>query len=480
MRCLLTFVFACLACTVEATFFYSSGGAGLGCTPGTNTLAVNLLAVNSSTANADTYASPSFTPSTNATLFAFIVGSPSGSLTVTNTGATQLTWWSAQRTNYNTLGTPTAFLAVYVAQLPQGTAPFSMTVVCNQTSGTGRNFIVAEVTGADQTSANGTNAVVQAIGGGADATSNPTNKFSAPGNNGFNTVLFAVADDVNSGADSAATLSWTELWETNYNTPASALALYYSNAVPSSVVTATNTASSRDWATLAVEVKAGTNCTTPSVTFSSVSTTNLASAAGNGVTNWLNFVQTGAITDGYVIAEVSVWDDDADDPGIANVWFVESGVTNAMTSLGHGTRAPGFGGNAHVWIYGIPVGSMSAATHQIQVQWDDAGSDRQGTIAARSYSSVHQSSSVGTFVTANGDSTTPTVNVSSAASEMVVDATCHFNGASTAGAGQSERWDNNGDTDGAGSEEAGASTTTMSWTITSSEWVIVAGPLKPL
>lgn len=225
----------------------------------TNALAVNLLTATATTANAGTYATASFTPTTNAFLFAAISGSPTGTETVTNTGSTQLVWWrtSAGKTNYNTAGSPAGFTALYVSQLPQGLAPFSMTVVVNQASGTGRNIIVGEVTGADQSAQYGTNAVVQVVSF-ASTSANPTNLFAAPGNGGENTLIFVVADDVNSGSDNAPTLSWTELWETNYNTPAHALAVYYSNNVPSSVTTATNTASSRDWATIVMEVKAGT------------------------------------------------------------------------------------------------------------------------------------------------------------------------------------------------------------------------------
>ena len=50
------------------------------------------------------------------------------------------------------------------------------------------------------------------------------------------------------------------MYETNYNTPTAELALYYSNNASALLLTATNTATARNWATIAVEVKAGTNC----------------------------------------------------------------------------------------------------------------------------------------------------------------------------------------------------------------------------
>lgn len=236
------------------------------CTPGTNALAVSVVAKSASTGNQVGYSTPSFTPATNATLILFVTATDSATIadgeSVTNTGTTQLTWWRAGRTNFNTLASATQFISAWVTQLPQGLTPFSMTVVCNlNNAGTGAALEVVEVQGAAQTAAYGTNAIVQTTRFAANASANPTNKFSATGNNGFNSVIFAVADDVSSASDNAANLSWTELWETNYSTPSAGLAVYYSNAVQSSVFTVTNTASSRDWATIALEVRAGTNCT---------------------------------------------------------------------------------------------------------------------------------------------------------------------------------------------------------------------------
>lgn len=82
--------------------------------------------------------------------------------------------------------------------------------------------------------------------------------------------------------------------------------------------------------------------------------------------------------------------------------------------------------------------------------------------------------------TANGNSTAPSVNVTSAAGELVVDQMANGVGATdlptaTVGAGQTQRWndDNNNENRGCGSTEGGAATVTMSWTLSASElWTI--------
>ena len=110
-----------------------------------------------------------------------------------------------------------------------------------------------------------------------------------------------------------------------------------------------------------------------------------------------------------------------------------------------------------------------------------------------SYTGVHQTAPFGAPASAGGVSTSASVAVSSAAGELVVDSVGARENTSetqslTAGAGQTERYNgvsrtgtiNNNNVVGAGSEEAGAASVTMSWTVgTSARWAIVAAPLKP-
>jgi hypothetical protein len=102
---------------------------------------------------------------------------------------------------------------------------------------------------------------------------------------------------------------------------------------------------------------------------------------------------------------------------------------------------------------------------------------------ATSFTGVHQTTPTGTFASATGSGTAPSVNVTSAADEVVIDTVGNNSGATaTVGAGQTERWNQPipGLVTGAGSTEPGASSVTMSWTLSSSiNWAIGAVPLKP-
>lgn len=105
---------------------------------------------------------------------------------------------------------------------------------------------------------------------------------------------------------------------------------------------------------------------------------------------------------------------------------------------------------------------------------------------ATSWTGVNQTTPIGTFASASNIIGNPTVNVSSATNEIVLD-TLGVDGTATAtvGGGQTQHWNLTtsgllSDVRGAGSSETGATTTTMSWTLGSSQpWAIGAVPIKP-
>lgn len=115
-------------------------------------------------------------------------------------------------------------------------------------------------------------------------------------------------------------------------------------------------------------------------------------------------------------------------------------------------------------------------------------SSQEFVAAARSYTGVSQTTPLGTAASANATSTAPSVNVSSAADELVHDVVDVIGSNTyTIGAGQTERWTKTASSSGVvdvvnarGSTEVGAATTTMSWTLALSDlWVIAAVPIKP-
>ncbi len=103
---------------------------------------------------------------------------------------------------------------------------------------------------------------------------------------------------------------------------------------------------------------------------------------------------------------------------------------------------------------------------------------------AISFTDANQTTLVGTAGTATGTSTTPSVTVSSAADEIVVDSvTIAHSGTFSVGAGQTQRWNaiSAGWTKYAGSTEPGAATTPMSWNNSASQaWAISAVSVKPV
>ncbi|HKZ55395.1 MAG TPA: DUF2341 domain-containing protein, partial [Anaerolineales bacterium] len=117
------------------------------------------------------------------------------------------------------------------------------------------------------------------------------------------------------------------------------------------------------------------------------------------------------------------------------------------------------------------------------------GATRMMAAGAMTFSGVHQTTTFGTVATNAASSTAPSVNVSSATDELVVDVvgqrdpgsntlTVHasqlerFQKASTSGSSANVRL--------GGSTETGAATTTMSWTLSpGDDWGIIAVPLKP-
>lgn len=129
--------------------------------------------------------------------------------------------------------------------------------------------------------------------------------------------------------------------------------------------------------------------------------------------------------------------------------------------------------------------AVAPASGAQNVVFTAAGNMEHGAIEVVSLTGVDQTTPVGTEATAEGSSTTPSVAVSSAAGELVVDAVGGFSpaGSVAVGAGQTSRVENEnwGGNDAAAgmSTEDGAASVTMSWTISSAPWSIVGVPFKP-
>ena len=162
-----------------------------------------------------------------------------------------------------------------------------------------------------------------------------------------------------------------------------------------------------------------------------------------------------------------------------------SGGTD-LTIIGVSTNFATFG-HMSQWRLVAP----SASTTTLYVSWPS--NQDETAIGGASYTGVDQTTPLGTQASATGApiSTAATVDVSSAAGELVVDVVAFLDNSGnitslTAGAGQTARVDidlvGGLDFESFGmSEEAGAATVTMSWTGTGTNtgWTIKGVPLKP-
>lgn len=137
--------------------------------------------------------------------------------------------------------------------------------------------------------------------------------------------------------------------------------------------------------------------------------------------------------------------------------------------------------------YRYSLVAPTSGTHNVVVT--DSANYVYKVISVRSFSGVHQTVPEGTTVTNNGGiGTSPTVTVSSASGELVVDSANVSNISGdvtlTVGAGQTQDSNNTntglqGSTGGT-SHEAGAASVIMTWTPSGlSPWSSIGTPLKP-
>ena len=153
----------------------------------------------------------------------------------------------------------------------------------------------------------------------------------------------------------------------------------------------------------------------------------------------------------------------------------------SMTAVTNGAAVTGSGYLCFITTFYL----IAPATGSNTVSVTPSGGLYDFGACAMSLSDVHQTVPLGTVANATGYDTTPTVTVSSATGELVVDGLVIMNsGTLTVGAGQTQRWNAptaNAFIRYAGSTESGAASTTMSWSNTSSQfWATVAIPVKPL
>jgi len=168
--------------------------------------------------------------------------------------------------------------------------------------------------------------------------------------------------------------------------------------------------------------------------------------------------------------------------GVSTYSQTVSSVTydgTGLTSIG--SIANGSGGRAEIFKL-LEASLPSTGSYTIEVT---LGGSAAVVAGATSWSGIDQTTPHGTFTSNTGASNTPTVDVSSAGGEMVVDTLAVYpagGGIMGPGAGQTQRWSATPSLSagGGGSSEPGETTVTMSWsTSVGMNWAIGAISLKP-
>lgn len=231
------FLLLCCATTAGAQLnldnpaFLGSSCARRSTTPTTPPF-VRFLTNLSSTFDGPYEATPVFTPSSNAFLFAHIeidLFGSFGDLVVTNTGTTNLTWWPVTGTNINSV----LYHWIYASQMPAGTAPFAMTLgVRAVNSRLGAEIHVFEAVGANTAQLWGSNAVVQSKSTGQQ-TGNPSSLTFAASSSG--NALFAGVAVNSTGAFGPLQSPWTASNTNSHASPGHELASYYYTNAPAGI-----------------------------------------------------------------------------------------------------------------------------------------------------------------------------------------------------------------------------------------------------
>ena len=203
----------------------------------------------------------------------------------------------------------------------------------------------------------------------------------------------------------------------------------------------------------------------PAITFD-----NSVTVSGTNVTSVTTASFTVASSATYLRVGIAL----ASGNSVSSVTSGAVGNERALTLLGAAESS----GNRRVEYWYI----SSPPTGSIKVTVNFAASESAAAVGAASYTGVSTKTPHGTAVTAlSGNSVS--VNVTSASNEMVVDAMAGTGLGASPAAGQTSRWSvfAGGIRLSAGSDKAGASSVTMTWTNGDAGhvMVLIAVPLKP-
>ncbi len=158
---------------------------------------------------------------------------------------------------------------------------------------------------------------------------------------------------------------------------------------------------------------------------------------------------------------------------------IKYGASQFFTQVGTGADHP-TSTSPRVGIWRLLAPAVGTAIVSVTI---DGVNNQGGVLAVVTLTGVNQSTPDGGLATATGSDAAPTVVVTSAKGELVIDAVSTKNEVVTGvGSGQTQRWNTGIDTaEGAGSTEPGAASVTMDWALgLSADWAHAAVSIKPV
>jgi len=184
-----------------------------------------------------------------------------------------------------------------------------------------------------------------------------------------------------------------------------------------------------------------------------------SSSSGNGVSS-LTFSHTCTGTNRALVVGISATQD------VTNVTYAGVALTFQRVDID-----ASYSFRTEIWAMAAPASGANNVVITLAAAGDVVG-------GAESVTGAHQTTPFSGATGATATSTTPSVTVTSAANDMVVDTVMSLF-ALTVGAGQTQRWNTSiAGLFGAGSTEPGAASVTMSWTMASDSWAISAVNVK--
>jgi hypothetical protein len=200
-----------------------------------------------------------------------------------------------------------------------------------------------------------------------------------------------------------------------------------------------------------------------------------ATSTGTGTGTTINVTHTVSGTDRLMLVGISAAFTGVNTLTASVVW--DPGGASELTLTQVGTQI-GSANDVRMWIFqGV---GPATGTKTLRVTFNNAPPGK--VVGVMSFTGVNQSTPLGTFESAQGNSATASVNVTSATGELVFD-TMAIDGTPTltVGAGQTQRWNLAVGSlgKGGGSTEAGAASVTMSWSLTAEKWAIGGVSVKP-